>query len=252
MKQLILVLIAVLVGMTISTTSFAKSDVFEDVNEPVSDFSLLFNMNNIFRNTEFFSAYQGVGGGLMMSLSEKMALRFTLDFTRTAGLEKRGTTTYYQGSEVVNVDKSFNDAGSSNVLDLAADFLYFFSEGKVNPYTGGGLLVDWQLDTLKYTDDSNDFYDEIVDNKTNTLMLGLEALFGIQWNVKPRISLFLEYGLTINVFETYKRTDSTITQDKVGNTSAQNEEYTVRTGQSWFNMNLGLTHGGALGISINI
>jgi len=222
---------------------------------PTKKISILFEVANIFMNSQFFSGFrsaQGLEAGTMIHFNDDMAIRAGLGFYLSLPALMRETTTYFQGSEIINIDEQVFPDWKYLSATAAVDFLMFLTKEKLNPYVGGGLFVSYYHQWFKGTDDTDDYYDQIYDFSTNSLNIGLEAIFGFQWLLKQRVSIYLEYQMNLGIINYSNYYSSLITKDKLGAGTAQNETVTQSDGNGVLNVSMGLTHGIRLGVAFRL
>ncbi|MEK7703556.1 MAG: hypothetical protein AAB426_01245 [Myxococcota bacterium] len=212
-----------------------------------TSYGVLFQLNNIFQESDILSSYDRYGFGAQLNLAPTAALRLGVSMYRDSQPQVNTKYTTTQGSDVTttyNVDNSY----ASHSFNVGADYLMRMSTSALSPYVGGGLFVDWSRYSQGYKDDLST-PDETTTYKyhTNNLTLGARGLFGIDWRVHKYFSFFAEYSLEVPAFQSYSYYNETTTESTTVGTATEQDK-TEQSYSRYFNYNLGLNQGASFGL----
>jgi hypothetical protein len=217
--------------------------------------ALLFNLNNIFTSGAVLGGWQGFGIGLQRDLGGNAALRIGLDAFRVHDPVRIVKTTRVNGPmEVVGYELQLPGSGftQQHGLSLALDYLKLMSAHKLAPYAGGGVFAFVVDRRLSYTDDLTVTDQETdVSRSATSLGLGVRGIFGARWRVSQTFSLFAEYGVIVQAFSRNSSSDRTTLTSTVTGMPASETVVRESTSTSWFDLDVGLIQGGALGVIAN-
>lgn len=231
----------------------APRQVEAPMDERYRDAGLLFNLNNIFVQPGVLGGWQGFGVGLQKKLGSGNTARLGVELARSTDPVNIVKTTRTNGDMVVtSYDLQLPGSGFSGQHAAAAvlDVLKPLTQRSIAPYLGAGVFASWVRRELAYTDDLT-ITDQVteVDNSSTTLALGLRGIVGVGWRLNERFSLFAEYHLSIDAIAWQSDHTSTTTNNTAAmGPAASNRVETEFRETRYFNLDLGLGQGGALGL----
>lgn len=221
--------------------------VVVELDEPTA--GLLFNLNNVFTVGPILSGWQGFGFGYTRQLGA-MDLRVGLELARTTNPVNIVKTTQTNGTDVVVTYEVNAPAFTSlHAAGLVLDVIKPLTDGKVAAYVGAGVTAGYSRTALGYTDDVTVVDQRVeVDNTSQAFGIGGRGIFGVNWRIKPRWSLFAEYQLGVSAVSWTSNHDSTTTENSASGTPATMRVESEYRETRWFNFDTGLGQGGALGL----
>jgi hypothetical protein len=207
-----------------------------------TQYGMLFSLQNVFVNSDILNNYGG-GVGLQYNLAPQSALRFSVRASRTSNPPYEATSTYPGGSTKTLVVPS--GWLSTLGVGVSGSYLARLTSSALAPYVGAGVSLNFDQNSRNYQDTINTPGHTInVDDYARTYGLGVIGQLGLEWRVHKSVSLFAEYGLSVDAFsatqnQTYRKDASA-----VGTT----ETKTSGTQTKFFNFGTGLVQGGSLGV----
>lgn len=207
-----------------------------------TQYGMLFSLQNVFTQGDILNNYGG-GIGVQYNLAPQSALRFAVRASRTSNPPYESTTTTPAGSTKTFV---VPDGWLSTVgVGVSGSYLMRLTPAALAPYVGAGVSLRFDSNSRSYEDTINTPGHTInVDNYSRTYGLGLQGQLGLEWRVHKSVSLFAEYGLSINAFS------ATANQTSREDSSAGLTTVTKSEGTQtrFFNFGTGLVQGGSLGL----
>lgn len=216
--------------------------------------ALLFDLNNVFMNTETLNMFTGLGIGIEYFANPNTAVRVGFSYASTNDpvvVTKKTEETGGQAA-VTTYTGSAPSYSRTSDLKLRADVLYRLSTAAVAPYAGAGLFLGWQQSALSYKDDYTTVNQvTTVSNTSRTLGFGVRGVLGAEWRLHPSFSLVGEYNLDVGLVSQTSFKNATTTEDTIAGERTARRVTNEAKSPSWFNVGTGLTHGGQLGLAVH-
>jgi hypothetical protein len=242
----------VVVQQPAKTEVVVQPQVQAEVDTEYRNAGLLFNLNNIFTQPGVLGGWQGFGFGAQKLMGSGKTMRVGLELARQTDPVNIVKTTRTNGmDEVVSYDLQLPGSGfsSQHAAAVVVDMIKPLTERTIAPYVGAGLFAAFATSRLDYTDDLT-ITDQIteVENSSTTFALGIRGIVGVAWKIGERFSLFAEYQLDVDAIEWQSDHTQTTTNNTVSGMPASNRVETEFKETRYFNLDLGLAQGGALGL----
>ena len=227
-------------------------------------YGMLFNLQNVFGNSNARSPISDFGGGvgLQYNLAPQRAVRLQVNLSRasndsaeakTTALPSNVTTTRFVAPGQ-DVDQFGNVTGTATFsslynVGLGATYMMRLTTAAISPYLGAGASLNYGQEALKYEDDvtSGRLADVNVDNMTRTFGLGAQGVLGLEWRLHKSVAVFAEYALDLNLvrYESQSRetTNQNLTTGVVSGAKGEGSRTT------FFNFGTGLGQGGLIGLA---
>jgi hypothetical protein len=236
----------------VKTEVVVQPTVQMEVDEQYRNAGLIFNLNNVFVQPGILSGWQGFGLGLQKKLGNGRIVRLGLDLARQTDPVNIVKTTRTNGDmEVVSYDLQLPGTGFSSQHSVAAviDMVKPLTDRTISPYVGAGVFAAFSTNRLDYTDDLTvtDQVTEVANSQTS-YSIGLRGVLGVNWRMNERFSLFAEYQLGLDAIEWQSNHTQTTTNNTGSGMTASNRVESDFKETRWFNLDLGLAQGGALGL----
>ncbi len=215
------------------------------------DRSLLFNLNNVFQNATVLGGWQGFGFGAQTRVFGGLIGRVGFDFTRFSDPADIVKTTHQDGDQTTVTYEVQAPVWTSIYTTMAAiDLLKPIRGRALEPYFGAGLLASYSRFALDYTDDLT-VTDQVTDvhNVTSAVALGARGILGVAWRINPRFALFAEYHLQMEAVTWLSRHDQTTLENSASGTPATSRVTEEAQETRYFNLDVGLGQGAALGLA---
>lgn len=230
----------------------AQPTVQMEVDDQYRNAGLIFNLNNVFVQPGILSGWQGFGLGLQKKLGNGRIARIGLDLARQTDPVNIVKTTRTNGDmEVVSYDLQLPGSGfsSQHAVALVVDMVKPLTERTIAPYVGAGLFGAFATNRLDYTDDLT-VTDQVTEvaNSSTSYSIGLRGIIGVSWRIAERFSLFAEYNVSIDAIEWQSDHTETTTNNTASGMAASSRVEAEFKETRWFNLDLGLAQGGALGL----
>jgi hypothetical protein len=234
------------------TEVVVQPQVQADVDTEYRNAGLLFNLNNIFTQPGVLGGWQGFGLGVQKVMGNGKTMRVGIELARQTDPVNIVKTTRTNGmDEVVSFDLQLPGSGFSSQHAVAAvvDMIKPLTERTIAPYVGAGVFAGFSTSRLDYTDDLT-ITDQVTEvaNSSTTFAVGIRGILGVAWKIGERFSLFAEYQLDVDAIEWQSDHTQTTTNNTVSGTPASNRVETEFKETRYFNLDLGLAQGGALGL----
>ncbi len=230
----------------------AQPTVQMEVDDQYRNAGLIFNLNNVFVQPGILSGWQGFGIGLQKKLGNGRIARIGLDLARQTDPVNIVKTTRTNGDmEVVSYDLQLPGSGfsSQHAAALVVDMVKPLTERTIAPYIGAGVFGAFSTNRLDYTDDLT-VTDQVTEvaNSSTAYSIGLRGIIGVSWRIAERFSLFAEYNVDIDAIEWQSNHTETTTNNTASGMAASSRVEAEFKETRWFNLDMGLTQGGALGL----
>jgi hypothetical protein len=242
----------VVVQQPAKTEVVVQPQVQADVDSEYRNAGLLFNLNNIFTQPGVLGGWQGFGVGLQKVMGNGKTMRVGIELARQTDPVNIVKTTRTNGmDEVVSFDLQLPASGftSQHAVAAVVDMIKPLTQRTIAPYVGAGVFAAFSTQRLDYTDDLT-ITDQVTEvaNSSTTFAVGVRGILGVAWKIGERFSLFAEYQLDVDAIEWQSDHTQTTTNNTVSGTAASNRVETEFKETRYFNLDLGLAQGGALGL----
>lgn len=236
----------------VKTEVVVQPTVQMEVDDQYRNAGLIFNLNNIFVQPGILSGWQGFGIGLQKKLGNGRIARIGLDLARQTDPVNIVKTTRTNGDmEVVSYDLQLPGSGfsSQHAVALVVDMVKPLTERTISPYVGAGVFAAFATNRLDYTDDLT-VTDQVTEvaNSSTSYSIGLRGIIGVSWQIAERFSLFAEYNVDIDAIEWQSDHTETTTNNTASGMAASSRVEAEFKETRWFNLDMGLAQGGALGL----
>lgn len=227
-----------------------------EVPERYRNAGLLFNLNNVFVAPGVLGGWQGFGFGAQKTLDSGSSIRVGLELARQTDPVNVVKTTRTNGMDIVtSYDLQLPASGftGQHAVAVVLDWVKPLTTRNIAPYMGPGVFAGYSRGTLSYTDDLT-VTDQVteIDNTSQSYTVGVRGIFGVNWRINERFSLFAEYHLAISIVEWQSDTTSTTTNNTAianpGMEAASSRVETELRETRWLNLDTGLGQGGSLGL----
>lgn len=236
----------------VKTEVVVQPQVQMEVDDQYKNAGLMFNLNNVFVQPGILSGWQGFGLGYQKKLANGRTLRVGLDLARTTDPVNIVKTTRTEGDmEVVSYDLQLPGSGfsSQHAVSAVVDMVKPLTDRSISPYLGAGVFASFATRRLDYTDDLT-VTDQVTEvaNSSTTYGIGVRGIIGVNWRMSERFSLFAEYALNLDAIEWQSDHTQTTTNNNGSGMTASNRVESEFKETRWFNINMGLAQGAALGL----
>lgn len=216
-----------------------------------SNYGMIFSLQNVFQNAGILDEFAG-GVGLQKNLAADRALRLSVQLSRFSNPAVEGeytplnaaipTTTKY-----LSVPAGYTSAYS---LDLRGSYIVRMTTAAISPYVGAGARVAFEQGSRKWTDDVNPLATTIEseDSQDRTWSVGGVGQLGVEWRIHNAVSLFAEYGLTLDFITATSSRYEYTEQSKATGLYLAGSEREETSSTKYFNFATGLQQGGQLGL----